>query len=69
MHGLVELRDLETSEKLLIEADEIRPRYAKAVQGYLAEVSRLCTACGASYFTIDTRTPMLEALAKRANLF
>ena len=26
MHGLVELRDLETSEKLLIEADEIRPR-------------------------------------------
>ena len=43
--------------------------YAQAVQGYLAEVSRLCTACGASYFTIDTRTPMLEALAKRANLF
>jgi uncharacterized protein (DUF58 family) len=69
MHGLVELRDLETSEKLLIEADEIRPRYAQAVQGYLAEVSRLCTACGANYFTIDTRTPMLEALAKRACLF
>jgi uncharacterized protein (DUF58 family) len=69
MHGLVELRDLETSEKLLIEADEIRPRYAQAVQGYLAEVSRLCTACGAHYFTVDTRTPMLEALAKRANLF
>lgn len=69
LHGLVELRDLETAEKLLIEADEIRPRYAQAVQGYLAEVSRLCTACGASYFTIDTRTPMLEALAKRGNLF
>src|SRR5471030_941388 len=69
MHGLVELRDLETSEKLLIEADEIRPRYAQAVQGYLNEVSCLATACGAHYFTIDTRTPMLEALAKRANLF
>ena len=69
MHGLVELRDLETSEKLVIDADEIRPRYAKAVQSYLAEVSRLCTACGAHYFTVDTRTPMLEALAKRANLF
>ena len=69
MHGLVELRDLETHEKLLIEADEIRPRYAQAIQGYLAEVSRLCTACGAHYFTVDTRTPMLEALAKRANLF
>ena len=35
LHGLVELRDLETTEKLLIEADEIRPRYAQAVQGYL----------------------------------
>ena len=69
MHGLVELRDLESSEKLLIEADEIRPRYAQAVQGYLAEVNRLCTACGAHYFTIETRTPMVEALAKRANLF
>ena len=69
MRGLVELRDLETSEKLLIEADEIRPRYAQAVQGYLAEVSRLCTACGVHYFTVDTRTPMLEALARRANLF
>ncbi|MEI9998993.1 MAG: DUF58 domain-containing protein [Verrucomicrobiota bacterium] len=69
LRGLVELRDLETREKLLIEADEIRPRYAQAVQGYLAEVSRLCTACGASYFTVDTRTPMLAALAKRASLF
>jgi len=69
MRGLVELRDLETSEKLLIDADEIRPQYAQAVQGYLAEVSRLCTACGAHYFTVDTRTPLLEALAKRANLF
>jgi len=69
MHGLVELRDLESNEKLLIEADEIRPRYAQAVQSYLAEVSRLCAACGAQYFTVDTRTPLLEALAKRATLF
>jgi len=69
LHGLVELRDLETSEKLLIEADEIRPRYAQAVQSYLSEVSRLCAACGAHYFTIETRTSLLEALAKRANLF
>ena len=67
MHGLVELRDLESNEKLLIQADEIKPRYAKAVQGYLADVSRICTACGARYYTIDTRTPLLEALAKRAH--
>ena len=69
MHGLVELRDMETHDKLLIEADEIRSQYAQAVQGYLAEISRLCTACGAHYFTVETRTPMLEALAKRAHLF
>jgi uncharacterized protein (DUF58 family) len=68
MHGLVELRDLESQEKLLIEADEIRQGYAHAVKDYLAEVSRLCTACGAHYFTLDTRTPLLEALAKRANM-
>jgi uncharacterized protein (DUF58 family) len=69
LRGLVELRDLETTEKLLIEADEIRPRYAQAVQGYLSEISRICTACGTHYFTVETRTPMLDALAKRANLF
>jgi uncharacterized protein (DUF58 family) len=67
MHGLIELRDLETAEKLLIQADEIRPRYAQAVQGYLGEVSRLCASCGINYFTIETRTSLLEALAKRAN--
>jgi len=69
MHGLIELRDMETNEKLLIEADEIRSRYAHEVQGYLNEVSRICTACGTHYFTIETRTPMLDALAKRAHLF
>jgi uncharacterized protein (DUF58 family) len=66
MHGLVELRDLESHEKLLIQADEIRPRYAQAVQAYLGEVSRLCTSCGMSYHTVETRTSLLEALAKRA---
>ena len=68
MHGLVELRDLETEEKLLIEADEIRPDYSTAVRKYLDELSRLCIGCGAGYFTVDTRTSMLDALAKRASL-
>lgn len=66
MQGLVELRDLETDEKLLIEADEIRADYSRSVQGYLDEMSRLCAGCGADYYTVDTRTSMLEALAKRA---
>lgn len=67
MQGLVELRDLETDEKLLIEADEIRDDYSRSVQGYLDEMSRLCVSCGADYYTIDTRTSMVEALAKRAS--
>jgi hypothetical protein len=67
-HGLVELRDLETHDKLLIQADEIRPRYAQAVQGYLGEISRICAGCGLHYLTIETRTPLLEALAKRAHV-
>jgi uncharacterized protein (DUF58 family) len=65
-HGLVELRDMESHEKLLVQADEIKPRYAEAVQGYLREISRLCTSCGMSYHTIETRMPLIEALAKRA---
>jgi len=66
-HGLIELRDLETRDKLLIQADEIRPRYAQAVQGYLGEISRLCASCGLHYLTVETRTPLLEALARRAH--
>jgi uncharacterized protein (DUF58 family) len=66
-HGLVELRDLETHDKLLIQADEIRPRYAQAVQGYLGDISRICASCGMHYLTVETRTPLLEALAKRAH--
>jgi uncharacterized protein (DUF58 family) len=65
-HGLVELRDLESHEKLLVQADEIRPRYSQAVQSYLGEISRQCTSCGMSYHTIETRLPLVEALAKRA---
>ena len=67
LHGLVELRDQETGEKLLVEADEIRSDYTRAAQAHLDEVRRICSACGAAYYTIDTRTPMIEALAKRAN--
>ena len=66
--GLVELRDLENGEKLLIEAGEIRNEYARSVKNYLDEISRACAGCGAAYYTMDTRTPMIEALAKRARM-
>jgi uncharacterized protein (DUF58 family) len=64
--GLVEMRDLETGEKLLIEGDEIRPRYAEAINQYLTQIQRICTSSGSAYFTIDTRTSPLDALAKAA---
>ena len=67
MHGLIELRDLESHEKLLIEADEIRADYAQSVKKYLDQISRLVLGCGASYVTVDTRTSMMDVLAKRSN--
>jgi len=66
LQGLVELRDLETKEKLLIDAGELKDAYGRAVQGHIDELRRLCTGCGADYFTLDTRTPVLDAVAKRA---
>ncbi len=65
--GLVEMRDLETGEKQLIQSDEIRPRYTEAINHYLRHVQRICSGSGSAYYTIDTRTSPLDALAKAAS--
>ena len=69
LHGLVELRDLESTEKLLIEADEIRTRYAQAAQGVPVRAQPYLRGLRHPLLHGDTRTPLLEVLAKRANLF
>jgi uncharacterized protein (DUF58 family) len=64
--GLVELRELETGDKLVIEANEIKDAYTRAVERYLETLRQGCTNCLADYFLLETRTPVEEALHKRA---
>jgi len=64
--GLVELRELETSRKLVVEATEIKTAYARAVERHLDALQRGCTDCMADYFRMETRMPVEEALHRRA---
>jgi uncharacterized protein (DUF58 family) len=60
--GLAELRELETGERLPVEADEIREAYAHEVRQFLEEIRRGCLGSLADYHLIDTRTPVEETL-------
>ena len=64
--GLVELKELETGEKLVLQGDEIREAYAEEVQRYLEELRQGCNSCQADYHLVDTRRPIEEALQLRA---
>jgi uncharacterized protein (DUF58 family) len=64
--GLAELRELETGEKMVVEADEIKAAYTREVEKYLQEVRQGCAECMADYHFVDTRLPIEEALHRRA---
>jgi len=64
--GLVELRELETAKKQVIEASEIKDAYIRAVERYLEAIRRGCTDCMADYFMMETKMPVEEALHRRA---
>jgi uncharacterized protein (DUF58 family) len=66
-HGLVELKELETGEKLLLEADEYREAYAAEAQRHLEALRRGCIDCLADYHFVDTRRPVEEALHLRTS--
>jgi uncharacterized protein (DUF58 family) len=63
--GLAELRELETSAKLLVQAEELSAAYAQEVQLYLDELRRGCLDCHAEYRLIETKAPIEEALHLR----
>lgn len=63
--GLSELRDLETGERLPVQADEIREAYAQEVRKFLDEIRRGCLDCLAEYHLVDTRTPLEETFHAR----
>lgn len=64
--GLVELKELETAEKLVLQVDEVRDAYAHEVQRYLDELRQGCSNGLADYHLITTRKPIEEALQLRA---
>lgn len=64
--GLVELRELETAKKMVVEASEIKEAYGRSVARYLDTLQRGCTDCLADYFLMETKLPVEEALHRRA---
>lgn len=63
--GLSELRDLETGERIPVQADEVRDAYAQEVRKFLDEIRRGCLDCLADYHLIDTRTSLEETFHAR----
>jgi uncharacterized protein (DUF58 family) len=63
--GRVDLKELETGARLMVDTDELRDAYNHEVQLYLEELRRGCADCSATYRLIDTRQPLEEALQFR----
>jgi uncharacterized protein (DUF58 family) len=63
--GMVELKELETGEKLLLQSDEYREAYAAEVQRHIETLRKGCVDCFAEYHLIDTRKAIEEALHTR----
>jgi uncharacterized protein (DUF58 family) len=63
--GLVELRELESGKKLVLQADEIRDAYNAEVQRFIEQLRRGCIDCLAEYHLADTRKPVEEILHLR----
>lgn len=66
LEGHAELRELETGSRMIVEVDEIREAYARAVATYLDELRRGCAGCMAAYHFIDTRLPVEDQLIRLA---
>lgn len=65
LHGLIELRELETGQRLTVVPDEILDAYQRRVEGYLEELSRGCQNCRVDYHLLSTGLPMDERLFMR----
>jgi uncharacterized protein (DUF58 family) len=60
----ITLEDLETGERLQINAGDLREQYQQQVQEYLSEVRRACTSGDSEYHTIFTDMPYEKALVQ-----
>jgi uncharacterized protein (DUF58 family) len=62
--GVAELRELETGRRLVVEMDEIRARYERAMDQHVEMLRRACTDCLGDHHLVDTREPPEAALQK-----
>jgi uncharacterized protein (DUF58 family) len=58
--GVAELREMETGRRLVLELDDVREAYQKAVSRYLDDLRATCAECLADYHLVDTRVPIEE---------
>jgi len=65
LSGLTELREMETGHKLVVDADDIRTSYRKAMDRHLDTLRRGCQDCRADYHLINTSQPLDEILFMR----
>ncbi len=71
--GRVELRDLESGQRLELEAEPIRASYLKRLGEHNCRLGKLCDSLHFMFETLSTSTPFERALAayfaKREKLF
>ncbi len=64
--GLSEFRDMETGEKMIINADETRTAYEREVKNYIEELRAACAACMGTYRLLDTHTEIENSVFARS---
>ncbi|MCH7492645.1 hypothetical protein IID19_03610 [Patescibacteria group bacterium] len=60
--GLVDLKDPETGQSLVIDADGIRADYLESLEALRSRYRRDCLSTGVDYVALDTSTPFDRAL-------
>ena len=64
LEGMVRFHDLETGEEILTQADEIRPAYLAAVDGWLGELDAGCLGREIGRAVLTTDEPVDRALVE-----
>ena len=63
--GVAELRELETSERLVVELDVMQAAYNREVEKYLQEMQQISGECAADHVLTPTTLGVEEALLQR----
>lgn len=71
--GLVDLKDPETQQSLILDADGMRADYLDALSQLIGDYRKACLSAGIDYVTLDTSMPfdkaLLEYLSQRQARF